>query len=167
MICYFQLLKLSSCHSNKCSECLHSLPRQNIYDSIKDTHSGPHVNDDRCSCCLLRKGVSVFLVSLNTQFLFIPLFSGREWGAEMGRMMGLQLVRFRELFGLVFEGTTPAKLRIALSSFSPRFSLPPSLLILLCHSTAMTTFNDFLPFFWQVTAAQVVIVLSTEPQKSA
>lgn len=77
MACYFQLLKLFSCHSNKCNRCLHS-SQDNIYDSIKDTHSLSRVNNDRWFSVFLRKSASVLFLPLSEQLSFIALSWGRE-----------------------------------------------------------------------------------------
>lgn len=124
MTCYFQLLKLSSCHSNKCSRCLHS-SQDNIYDSIKDTHSLPRVNNDRWFSVFLRKGVSVFSLPSSEQLSFIALSWGRE-GRRGEEGEEVEVGKIQGLFWLEFKDTAPATLRIALSSFSPGSSLPPA-----------------------------------------
>lgn len=67
--------------------------------------------------------VSLFLSPFKwTVIIYCSLLGrGREkrWGQWWGR-------RFRGLFWLEFKGTAPAKLRIALSSFSPWSSLSPA-----------------------------------------
>lgn len=125
MTCSFQLLKLSSCHSNQCSECLHSLPRQNSYDSIKDAHSATRVNNDRCFRLFLRKGISVFLVRVSAQFPFIPVFWGRRERRD-GEEDELKLVRFKGTFWSRVWRYCSSEARITLNAFSLWPSIPPS-----------------------------------------
>lgn len=95
----------------------YSLPRQNSYDSIKNTHSVTHVNNDRCFPVSLRKGVPVLLVPLSAQFPFILLF-GVGRGRRDGEEDELQLVRSRATFWSRVWRYYSSEAQTVLSAFS-------------------------------------------------
>lgn len=100
--------------------------RQNSYDSIKNTHSLTHVNNDRCFPVSLRKGVPVLLVPVSAQFPFILLF-GVGTGRRDGEEDELKLIWFRGTFWSRVWRYYSSKVQTILSAFSWGFlSLPLS-----------------------------------------